>query len=417
MAKRVRGTQDILPYDSCSWQEIEEIAKRIFILYGYQEIRTPIIEEASLFDRSLGETTDIVQQQMFQIRRDKDNLVLRPEGTAPVVRAYLENNLDRKKTVTKLYYFGPMFRAERPQKGRLRQFHHLGVEAIGSLSPRLDIEVISLSDRLLKELGVDGYQICVNSLGCVEDKARLGRELRDRLNSRLAELCPECQTRFERNILRVLDCKNSICQRVVNSLDLNQDYLCSACMEHFKKVIEGLKSLSIDYKLSPSLVRGLDYYTRTVFEVRHSQLGAQDALGAGGRYDNMTQELGGCGCGALGVAFGVERILLVRNKKPQEHIRSLVYIITLGEGAQDKGAFLLHLLRDDNIFVDMDYTSRSLKAQMRQANDSGARFCIIIGQDELQKSVVSLKDMVSGNQEEVEQAELVEKLKQRLSGL
>jgi len=421
MIKRVRGTQDILPFDyqqavqdSSSWQEIEEKARRVFSLYGYQEIRTPILEEASLFNRSLGETSEIIQKQMFELRHEKDKLVLRPEGTAGVVRAYLENNLDKKKPFVKFYYFGPMFRAERPQKGRLRQFHHLGIEAIGSLSPQLDIEVISLSDRLLREIGISRYKIYLNSLGCSGDKAKLARQLHRRLKNKLSQLCPDCQNRYLRNIFRILDCKHPNCQDVVSKLDLKQEYLCPDCQAHFQKVIKGLKYINLSYQLSPTLVRGLDYYTRTVFEIRHSGLGAQDALGAGGRYDNLIEQLGGRAQGAIGFAFGVERLSLVMSKKPEQKPRKLIYMITLGENAQEKGAYLLHILRANNLFAEMDYTQRSLKAQMRQANILGAGFCIIIGDDELAKGVVSLKDMASGAQEEVKQSDLIKELRSKL---
>ena len=410
MIKRVRGTQDILPQDSCSWQEIEEVSRRILSLYGYKEIRTPILEESSLFNRSLGETTEIVQKQMFQVQRDKDRLVLRPEGTASVVRAYLENNLYRNKQTNKFYYVGPMFRAERPQKGRLRQFHHLGIEAIGSLCPQLDVEVISLGDRLLKELGINNYQICLNSLGCSKDKVKLSRDLRKKIKGRLPKLCIDCQNRFKRNIFRILDCKRLTCQKVVSNLDLKQDYLCLECRTHLQKVIAGLESIGLSYRLVPSLVRGLDYYTRTVFEIRHSRLGAQDALCAGGRYDNLVEQLGGSSCGAIGFAFGVERILLVRDKKLETKQNRLVYIVTLGQAADKKGAYLLHNLRAKNILSDMDYTGRSLKAQMRQANNLGARFCIIIGEDELSKGLVSLRDMESGQQERISENELLKHL-------
>lgn len=410
MIKRVRGTQDILPQESYSWQEIEETARRIFSLYDYQEIRTPILEEASLFNRSLGETTEIIQKQMFRVQHEKGQLVLRPEGTASIVRAYLENNLDKRRVGTKFYYFGPMFRAERPQKGRLRQFHHLGIEAIGSLSPQLDIEVISLSERLLKELGITKFKICLNSLGCSEDKTKLAGELRKKLKNRLSRLCQDCQSRYKRNIFRILDCKNSVCQRVVSNLDLKQDYLCSACQAHLEKVIDGLESIDLSYQLTPSLVRGLDYYTRTVFEIKHSQLGAQDVLGAGGRYDDLVQQLGGRKCGAIGFAFGVERILLVRGRKPKAKDQRLIYIITLGEEADKKGTQLLHNLRTRNILADMDYAERSLKAKMRQANELGTRYCIIIGEDELARGVLTLKDMVSGEQKQISEEQLLKQL-------
>ncbi len=412
MVKRVRGTQDILPQDSSSWQEIEEAARRIFSLYDYREIRTPVLEEASLFSSSLGAITEIIQKQMFRVQHDKDHLVLRPEGTASVVRAYLENNLDKNRAVTKLYYIGPMFRAERPQKGRLRQFHHLGIEAIGSISPQLDIEVISLSDRLLKEMGVSEFKIYLNSLGCSEDKIKLGRGLRKKLKDKLPKLCPDCQNRYQRNIFRILDCKNPVCQKVIGNLDLKQEHLCSACRTHLEKVIDGLESINLSYQLSPCLVRGLDYYTRTVFEIRHSQLGAQDALGAGGRYDNLVEQLGGRDCPAIGFAFGAERILLAKAGKPgtREH-KLIYYIVTLGEEADKRGARLLHNLRARDIFADMDYTGGSLKSKMRQANESGARYCIIIGEDELAKGVFSLRDMESGQQRDISEQELLHQLK------
>ena len=411
MFKRVRGTQDILPQDSSSWQEIEEVSRRIFSLYGYQEIRTPILERASLFNHSLGETTEIIQKQMFEIVHGKDHLVLRPEGTAAVVRAYLENNLDKKTQTSKLFYFGPMFRAERPQKGRLRQFHHLGIEAIGSLAPYLDVEVISMGARLLRELGITGYRIYINSLGCAEDKARLAKALRGELKSRLPKLCPDCQNRYHRNIFRILDCKNSGCQKEIGSLELKQGHLCSACGQHFQSVIEGLDSIGVSYQLLPYLVRGLDYYTRTVFEFRHARLGAQDALGAGGRYDNLIGLLGGKKLPAIGFAFGIERILLVRGRKAAPKNRSLVYVITLGKLAEKKGAKLVHALRANNIPADTDYAGHTLKGKMRQANELGVRFCIIVGENELTKGVVSLKDMVTGEQTEIKQEDIIKELK------
>ena len=363
MFKRVRGTQDVLPPDTFSWQEIEENARRIFCFYGYQEIRVPILEKASLFNHSLGETTEIVQKQMFEIRQGDDHLVLRPEGTASVVRAYLENNLDKSKVVSKLYYLGPMFRAERPQKGRLRQFHHLGVEAIGSLSAYLDVEVISLADRLLREFGISDYQILINSLGCLKDKSQLASQLRNRLKGHLPKLCSDCQNRFKRNIFRILDCKNSGCKKVVDNLDLNQDYLCRDCNDHFKRVTAQLQAINIKFELLPSLVRGLDYYTRTVFEIKHQRLGAQDALAAGGRYDHLVAQLGGKESGAMGFAFGIERLLLAKDAKPVSANPIYVYIIVVAEVAREKAGQLLHTLRQNNISADMDVRNKKMNVK------------------------------------------------------
>ena len=311
MFKRVAGTKDILPEDVSRWQKIEEVSRKVFSLYNYKEIRTPLIEEEALFNRSLGASTEIVQKQMFLIKRQKDVYALRPEATASIVRSYIENNLDRTPHFIKLYYIGPMFRLERPQKGRLRQFHHLGAEAIGSQDASLDAEIISLADNLLKNLSIDGYKIKINSLGCLKDKKKLAQILHQGLKTKFTKLCPDCRLRFKRNTLRILDCKNKTCQAVINELDLQDKHLCLECKDHFAKVREGLDSLKLDYETSHYLVRGLDYYTRTVFEIVHKDLGSQDALGAGGRYDHLVADLGGPDTGAIGFAFGIERLLLV----------------------------------------------------------------------------------------------------------
>lgn len=303
MFKKVPGTRDILPEEVSRWQKIEEISRKIFSVYDFQEIRTPIIEDIAVYSRSLGEFTEIVQKQMFLIKNNEDTYVLRPEATASVVRAYIENNLDKTMGLARFYYIGPMFRLERPQKGRLRQFHHVGAEVIGSGEPKVDIEVISLADRLLDEWGISGYEIIVNSLGCKDDKKKLMEILHNALKGRLNNLCDECQRRFKNNVLRILDCKNENCQNVIKKLDLQDRHLCDDCRSHFARVKGGLDTLKIKYRINPYLVRGLDYYTRTVFEITHKNLGAQDALGAGGRYDNLVKELGGPDVSAIGFAL------------------------------------------------------------------------------------------------------------------
>ncbi len=318
MFKRVPGTRDILPEETNSWQRTEDIARKIFLTYNYQEIRPPILEKAGLFSRSLGTSTEIIQKQMFltatNLAQDKDNLelyALRPEGTASVVRAYIENNLDKLAGFSKLYYLGPMFRAERPQKGRLRQFHHLGAEAIGSMDARLDAELISLVDTLLKGLDIQNYKIKINSLGCSKDKKALSELLRKELKDKIHQLCPDCQRRFETNVMRILDCKNDGCRQIARKLDLGERHLCLECKTHFLTLQEALTGLGINFEVDALLVRGLDYYTRTVFEIIHPELGAQDAIGAGGRYDNLVSDLGGPELGAIGFALGIERLLLV----------------------------------------------------------------------------------------------------------
>jgi histidyl-tRNA synthetase len=434
MFKRVPGTRDILPEETNSWQRIEDIARKIFLAYNYQEIRPPILEKAGLFSRSLGTSTEIIQKQMFltgtnlaptlhagtnlevtpvaQDTESKDLYALRPEGTASVVRAYIENNLDKTAGFSKFYYLGAMFRAERPQKGRLRQFHHLGAEAIGSIDARLDVELISLVDTLLKGLDIQNYKIKINSLGCPKDKKALSELLRKELKDKIQQLCPDCQRRFETNVMRILDCKNEGCRQIAQKLDLGERHLCLECKTHFLTLQEGLVSLGINFEVDALLVRGLDYYTRTVFEIIHPQLGAQDAIGAGGRYDNLVSDLGGPELGAIGFALGIERLLLV--SKSRGYLvsnKKLAYVVALGQEAQKESLKLLHTLRKAGISADTDYENKSLKGAMRRADDLGATCVIIIGENELQKKVVLLKDMASGEQKEIRFEDIITQLK------
>ncbi len=411
MFKRVTGTKDILPQESAGWQELEQTSRNIFSIYNYSEIRPPIIEDAGLFNRSLGEFTEIVQKQMFLIRRDEDIYCLRPEGTASIIRAYLENNLHKTQGFLKLYYIGPMFRAERPQKGRLRQFHHIGAEAIGSSGPEVDIEIISLANKLLNAYSIKGYKIRLNSLGCLGDKKGLASLLRKELEPKLDSLCPDCKTRFNQNVMRILDCKNDACRKAVAGLKLDDHHLCQDCRTHFNAVKDGLDALKIDYSADPLLVRGLDYYTRTVFEISHPDLGAQDALGAGGRYDNLVAELEGPQMGAIGFAFGVERLLLAKGEPAGGREKSkLVYVVTLGDQAKPQGLKLLDRLRQAGIKSDTDYEAKSLKSAMRSANGSGATHVLILGENELKNKTVMLKDMAKGEQKEVALSEIVKEL-------
>jgi len=415
MFKRVSGTRDILPDQSGWWQNIAGTSRTIFSSYNYKEIRPPLLEEAALFNRSLGENTEIVQKQMFIIKRDEDVFALRPEGTASVVRAYLENSLDKTLGFAKLYYMGPMFRAERPQKGRLRQFHHIGCETIGSFGPLIDIEVIALADALLRAFGITGYTVCLNSLGCAQDKENLHDFLKKSLKDRLPQLCVDCRDRYDRNVLRILDCKNESCQKICAELKIGHAHLCRECAEHFAQVRQGLDDLHIAYTVMPQLVRGLDYYNRTVFEFKHPGLGPQqDALGAGGRYDGLVKELGGPDLGAIGFAFGVERLALVFPVSDQQQTSDLVYLITLGDQARKQSMTLLSGLRAAGIPSDTDFEERSLKGAMRKANDLGARFVLILGDDELAKNIVTVKNMKDSSQFQVAFAELAAYLKKSL---
>lgn len=411
MFKRVSGTKDILPEESGLWQVVEETSRRIFSLYNFKEIRPPLVEDAALFNRSLGESTEIVQKQMFIINNKDETYVLRPEGTASIVRAYIENNLDKTSQFSKFYYLGPMFRLERPQKGRLRQFNHIGCEAIGSYDPSLDVEIISLADNLLRNLSINGYKIKLNSLGCPKDKAKLIENLHKELNNKTEDLCDDCKERVKKNILRVLDCKNESCKKVVKTLSIEDKYLCDGCNTHFNAVKSGLDSLKIKYEITPRLVRGLDYYTQTVFEITHEELGSQDAIGAGGRYNNLVKELGGPELGAIGFAFGVERLILATTIKEKKLGENLVYLVVLGEEARKKGIEVLDNLRKSGILADIDYEGRSIKGAMRKASDSNAKFTLIIGDNELKKETIMLKNMDSGEQKEIKISDLIKEIK------
>ena len=423
-----RGTADILPGVVSSWQNLEANARQILGLYGYQEIRTPLFEETELFSRSVGEASDIVQKQMLNLSSQKQadagdiqsGLSLRPEGTASVVRAYLENNLASKEGLSKLYYIGPMFRGERPQKGRLRQFQQIGVEVLGpqARSVFLDAEVIALAVNLLKVFGIKDLSLKLNTLGTAEDKKAFAELLKTKLNKDFDAFCPDCQRRFEKNIFRILDCKQTNCQQVVRKLEIKrEEYMSLESLAYFDQVKNLLSQLKIDFIESPYLVRGLDYYTQTVFEISCASLGSQDALGAGGRYDNLVQQLGGdkdVAYGALGFALGMERILLAAKDQAAAASQTVVFLVCLGDAARDKGFLLLQDIRQAGISADMSYQPDSIKSQMRQANKAGAPQVLILGDDELKAGEITLKDMQNSSQEKVALNHVIEVMQARL---
>jgi histidyl-tRNA synthetase len=422
MGKKIsipRGTSDILPAESIVWQHVERRSRDLLERYGYREIRTPFFEKTGLFARSMGETSDVVQKQMLSLSRsplqdsddvlEKDGLSLRPEGTASIVRSYIENNLDKQENLSKLYYVGAMFRGERPQKGRLRQFHQIGVEAIGpgSASPFLDAEVIALAVRLLQDLGLKDFELKLNTLGSPGDKEVFSKNLRQALQPRLQDLCPDCRQRVERNVFRVLDCKNRTCRAVVDQLDLRDKHLSAQSREYFLKVKEALDTLGVRYTEDPNLVRGLDYYNHTVFEITTSVLGSQDALGAGGRYNDLVQQLGGPDVDAVGFALGIERILLALPAQDKPPAQALdVFVIALNENAQKTAFRILNALRHGGLKGDMSYRLASVKSLMRQADKSGARHVFILGEDEMQKGIVTIKNMREGTQSQEPQDQL-----------
>jgi histidyl-tRNA synthetase len=403
--KRLKGTQDILPWESGLWQHIEDKARRLFGIYGYSQIRTPVIEDASLFTRSVGRESDIVKKQIYSFtdRGDRD-ICLRPEETASVCRAYIENQLDKTHGFVKLFYMAAMFRNERPQAGRFRQFHQIGVEAIGSCSINLDAEVLILLDDILKSSGISEYVFHINSLGCERDKTVIRDRLKKGLKADIDLLCTDCKRRYETNILRVLDCKVASCRKIIDAVPL-AGALCDECNDRFIQLIALLEKARIRYKTDPRLVRGLDYYTGIVFEVKAASLGAQDAIAAGGRYDNLISDLGGQPAGATGFAIGMERVIeaVKGQAKPAAALprTDMFFIITLGRPAYMKGFDMLLGLRKAGIPSDIDYQQKSFKAQMRYANKVNAGHVIIIGADELKKGLFILKNMKDGSQKEL----------------
>ncbi len=421
-----RGTRDILYPEIVLWQQIEDRARRIFSVYNYREVRTPIFEETELFERSMGESSDVVQKQMLNLASQKvdvdgkpllSGLSLRPEGTAAVVRSYIQNNLHKKERISKFFYIGPMFRGERPQKGRLRQFHQIGVEVIGAntASPYLDAEVIALSVELLKSFGLKRFKLKINTLGSSSDKDKFSGILRSLLEPKISLLCDDCQQRFDRNVFRVLDCKNKRCRDIVNSLDINYSYLSEESIQYYEQVKAILRDLGIEFEESMSLVRGLDYYTHIVFEIAFDSLGSQDALGAGGRYNNLVHELGGPQVDAVGFALGIERILLAGHYD-ENTISSHIdcFIISMESVGLRQAFILLNKLRSNGICCDLGYIGGSIKSQMRMANRAGARFVIIFGEEEIKNNEITVKDMNDGSQKRISLSNVLQYLKEKL---
>jgi histidyl-tRNA synthetase len=404
--KALYGTHDLLPEDSFKWQNLEEKVRKTISLYNYKEIRTPIFEETDLFARSIGQDTDIVQKEMYTfLDQGERSLTLRPEGTAGVVRAYLEHSLGEKSPLVKLFYFGPMFRQERPQKGRQRQFHQFGVEAIGSLEPSLDAEMIDLSVKICHDLGITDFKLHLNCIGCPVCRPIHRDQFLNYLKDKIDELCEDCKTRFLRNPLRMFDCKKEECIKQLKDAPVMIDFLCEECKKHYDLVKQYLDGLRIDYFEDKRLVRGLDYYTKTAFELKSKLLGTQDTLCGGGRYDLLVEELGGKNTPAIGFAAGIERFLLVlkTEKKLDLEEKNLdLFIATLGDQARTLAMKLIKELRGKNIICETDYLNRSLKAQMKEANRQKAKKVLIIGEDEIKKGKAILKDMESGEQKEIE---------------
>jgi histidyl-tRNA synthetase len=408
--KALYGTHDILPDDSSKWQYLEDQVRKVFDLYNYKEIRVPIFEETELFARSIGQDTDIVQKEMYTFTdQGKRSITLRPEGTAGVVRAYLEHSMGEKTPLVKLYYLGSMFRQERPQKGRMREFHQFGIEAIGSADPSLDAEQIEMSIRICQELKISDFKLHLNSIGCPLCRPVHRDKLLNFTKDKIDKLCDDCKTRYLRNPLRMFDCKNEKCIEQLKDAPVMVDYLCEDCQAHYDQVKRYLEQLKIGYFEDKKLVRGLDYYTRTAFEIKSPLLGSQDTLLGGGRYDLLVEELGGKSTPAIGFAAGMERFILVLEmlNKPKRRQRKLkLFIVTLGDEAKTFAVKLIRDLRQKNITCETDYLQRSLKAQMKEANRQNAKKVLIIGEEEIKKGKAVLRDMQTGEQEEIGLAEI-----------
>ena len=399
--KSVRGTHDLLPESIGLWQQIESTARGVFRLYGYEELRTPIFEKTELFARSIGAESDIVQKEMYTFNDSKGNPIsLRPEGTAPVVRAYLEHGLHHDKSVQKLYYIGPMFRHERPQKGRYRQFHQVGVEVLGSDHPALEAEVIEMLNRFLRDLGASEIQLLVNSVGCPNCRPGYVKILKEELDKLQDGLCAECQRRSTTNPLRVLDCKVPACQPLIDGLPSILDHLCEECRQHFEKFQAYLELQNIPFEVVSRLVRGLDYYVGTTFEMISSKLGpTQNAVVGGGRYDGLPELLGGPPTQGFGFALGIERlVVLLEENATRLRPGPDIFLAYLDESALQETLGLARELRDQGISAYVDFEGRSLKAQMRLANKLHSLFTCIIGDDEVKSGQFPIKRMEDGHQ-------------------
>ena len=416
MYKAPRGTVDILPEEQRYWRFVETRAVSLCRLYGYQRLDTPAFEDAQLFTRSIGQGTDIVTKEMYTFEDRSGNvLALRPEGTAPVCRAYLEHGMDNLPQPVKLYYLAAIFRYERPQSGRYRQHYQFGFEAIGDGGPVLDAEVIEMAWRYFETLGIRGLDLYINSIGCKACRPRYLEELKHYYASRVSGLCADCKSRFDKNPLRLLDCKKSPCYEVTEAAPKSTDFLCRECLAHFESVVGYLEGLELPFELSHRLVRGLDYYTKTVFEIQPPGEGAQSALGGGGRYDNLIEELGGKPTPAIGFASGMERVVLNLIKKKivvPEPALPPVFIAYLGNEAKLEAIKLASTLRRSDVAAILATGDRSLKAQLRQADSLNISYTAIIGENEVKAGKVTLRNMSTGEQETLDPESLLQLLKE-----
>jgi len=415
-----RGFQDLLPDATPLWRYVEDAARRVFALYSYDEVRTPILEHRDLFYKTTGQDTEVVEKQMFTLQAGDDTLALRPEGTPGVVRAYVEHNLHKVRQFRKLYYIGPMFRYERPQAGRYRQFHQIGVEALGSSDPMLDVETIQMMAHLFDELGLKDYTVRLNTLGCPDCRAKRREYLAEQLRGVADKLCPDCQRRLERNVLRVLDCKNEACRAIIRAIPMGEESLCTNDRERFALVTSSLSKAGVPFTVDLYLVRGLDYYNHEVYEPVHDALGAQDSLGGGGRYDKLVAGQGGPDVGATGFALGLERVVIALQASRPEltesltHAGAAVYAVAVGDEARPHCYELIQALRRAGIPAEMDYENRGVRAQMRAANRLGCRIALVLGSDEIAAGQVTVRDLAAREEAKVPSSDVARYIHSRL---
>ena len=417
MIPAIRGTHDILPGDVERWQRVEAVSRDLFGRYGYAEVRTPIIEREELFAKGTGETTDIVQKEMYAFTdKGGERITLRPEATPSLVRAFVEHSLEQSMAVPKIYLFGPMFRYERPQKGRYRQFHQLDVEVFGVSDPAIDAEVLDLAWALVTGLGIADVELVVNSVGCQACRPAFGEALVKALGGDVGTLCGDCRRRATTNPLRIFDCKVPQDQPIIDRLPHSVDYLCKSCRTHFAAVKKHLGVYGIPYRVSHRLVRGLDYYTRTTFEILAGSIGAQNAILGGGRYDGLVKHLGGPDRVGIGFAAGIERLVLAMPASAGARPRTAFFVAAMGEPARDAAIALLRDLRRAGLEAHMEYEGRSLKSQMKRADRLKTAYALILGEDELARAVVTVKDMRAGEQAQVGRDAILEYCRARAAG-
>lgn len=419
LSKAPRGTKDITPKDVYKWHYVEKKFREICALYGYEEIRTPIFEHTEVFARSVGDTTDVVQKEMYSFTdRGDRQLSLKPEGTAGVIRSFIENKMYADTQPTKLYYITPCFRYERPQAGRQRQFHQFGIEVLGSDGPSVDAEVISLAVQFFNEMGLKNLSVNINSVGCPTCREEYNRKLKEYLDKKVDVLCETCLERKDKNPMRVIDCKNPHCKENLQDIPFMIDHLCEGCKDHFDKLQTYLKEMDINYVVDKTIVRGLDYYKKTAFEIISNDIGSQSTVCGGGRYDGLVEMLGGPkGISGIGFALGAERLLLTleNNNIEIENPKSTdIYIATIGDAAKTKSFKLIKDLRTNHISADNDHLDKSLKAQFKYSDKLNAKYTVVIGDDELANDTATLKNMKTSEQTTIKLSELVDELKKRL---